>query len=144
MIPATCDRQTGYSQVTVEIAGFAVWLTQKLAFLTGHPLYVNTMNLSPPAARTSPICPYHAPQHAPVIATLYTRQGCHLCDDAQEFLERHGLEVKTIDISGDPELVRRYGDCIPVVVIDGQERFRGRVDPVLLKRLIKSTGKRSY
>jgi glutaredoxin len=65
---------------------------------------------------------------------LYTRQGCHLCDGAAQVLARHGLQFASVDIDADPELRRRYDQCVPVVVIDGKERFRGRVDEVLLRR----------
>ncbi len=71
---------------------------------------------------------------------LYTRRGCHLCDAAKQTLLRHGIAPSEVDIDGDPELSRRYGDCIPVVVIDGQERFRGRVDERLLRRLLSMRG----
>jgi glutaredoxin len=67
---------------------------------------------------------------------LYTRQGCHLCDDAASALAQHGLQVARVDIDQDPALRDRYGQCVPVVVIDGKERFRGRVDELLLRRLI--------
>jgi glutaredoxin len=67
---------------------------------------------------------------------LYTRQGCHLCDDACEVLERHGLKPHVVDIDADPDLVAKYTDCVPVVFIDGRERFRGRVNEVLLRRLL--------
>lgn len=67
---------------------------------------------------------------------LYTRQGCCLCDTAKSVLERHGLMVQEIDIDADPLLRERYTDCVPVVAIDGRERFRGRVDEILLRRLI--------
>ncbi|MBC8351395.1 MAG: glutaredoxin family protein [Planctomycetes bacterium] len=67
---------------------------------------------------------------------LYTRQGCHLCDDAHEILRRHGLVPRSVDIDCDPELVAKYTECVPVVVIDGQERFRGRVNEILLRRLL--------
>jgi glutaredoxin len=69
-------------------------------------------------------------------AQLYTRQGCHLCDDARALLERHGLAVESIDIDADPALRERYDVWVPVVVIDGQERFRGRIDERLLRRLL--------
>lgn len=72
---------------------------------------------------------------APRQAILYTRRGCHLCDDAREVLERHGYSVEPVDIDADPELLARYNHEVPVVWIDGQERFRGRVNEVLLKRL---------
>jgi len=68
---------------------------------------------------------------------LYTRSGCHLCDDAKEVLERHGLAPRLIDIDADPQLQQRYNECVPVVVIDGVERFRGRVNEVLLRRVIR-------
>ena len=68
---------------------------------------------------------------------LYTRQGCHLCDDAKGLLERHGLKPTSVDIDADPALRERYTTCVPVVVIDGKERFRGRVNEVLLKRLLQ-------
>jgi glutaredoxin len=67
---------------------------------------------------------------------LYSRAGCHLCDDAKLVLKRRGLAFRTIDIDSDPGLVSAYGECVPVVVIDGRERFRGRIDPVLLQRLL--------
>ena len=67
---------------------------------------------------------------------LYTRRGCHLCDDAREILVRHGLTPQSVDIDADPGLVAEYTECVPVVFIDGHERFRGRVNEVLLRRLL--------
>jgi glutaredoxin len=73
---------------------------------------------------------------------LYTRQGCHLCDVAAELLARHRLKVQKVDIDQQPELRERYNECVPVVVIDGRERFRGRVDELLLRRILShSQGK---
>ena len=37
----------------------------------------------------------------------------------------------------DPQLLAQYTDCVPVVLIDGKERFRGRIDEVLLRRLLR-------
>ena len=68
--------------------------------------------------------------------TVYTRQGCHLCEDAEQLLANHGLTFESVDVDADPELRARYNECVPVVVIDGVERFRGRVDPRLLRRLL--------
>jgi glutaredoxin len=69
---------------------------------------------------------------------LYTRHGCHLCDEARALLERHGLRPKLVDIDADRQLRERYNECVPVVEIDGRERFRGRVNEVLLRRLLNS------
>jgi glutaredoxin len=67
---------------------------------------------------------------------LYSRQGCHLCDLAAEVLSRHGLTFEVVDIDADPHLRERYNECVPVVVIDGKERFRGRIDELLLRRIL--------
>ena len=69
---------------------------------------------------------------------LFTRTGCHLCDEAEAILIRHGLSPQKLDVDANPELRERYDTCVPVVVIDGKERFRGQVNEVLLKRLLKS------
>jgi glutaredoxin len=78
-----------------------------------------------------------APKSKQVV--LYTRQGCHLCEDALQMLRRHGLRPEMVDIDEHPELRQRYDVCVPVVVIDGRERFRGRVDERLLRRLLNAT-----
>jgi glutaredoxin len=67
---------------------------------------------------------------------LYTREGCHLCDDAAALLTRYGLHFDAVDVDADSELRARYDQCVPVVVIDGRERFRGRIDELLLRRLL--------
>jgi len=72
----------------------------------------------------------------PTSVVLYTRQGCHLCEQALALLRRHGLEPSQVDIDQDPQLRARYDCCVPVVEIDGRERFRGRVDERLLRRLL--------
>ena len=68
--------------------------------------------------------------------TLYTRQGCHLCDEALAVLRRYGITPQLVDIDADPALRKRYNVCVPVVEIDGKERFRGHINEVLLKRLL--------
>lgn len=56
--------------------------------------------------------------------TLYTRRDCPLCDEAAHLLRRlapeFGLEVKEVDIEGDPALLERYRDSIPVIALDGE------------------------
>jgi glutaredoxin len=74
----------------------------------------------------------------PHRVVLYTRQGCHLCEDAKRLLESHGLTPASIDIDADPALRERYDTCVPLVEIDGQIRFRGQVEPVLLRRLLRT------
>jgi 4a-hydroxytetrahydrobiopterin dehydratase len=66
-----------------------------------------------------------------VNVTLYTRGGCSLCEKAKATILASGyaLCLTEVDIDGDPELVRRYNDDVPVVHIDGMEAFRHHVDP---------------
>jgi glutaredoxin len=71
-----------------------------------------------------------------VEAILYTRHGCHLCEQAKQILERHGLSPREVDIDADPALKAKYNECVPVVLIGGKERFRGRIDEMLLRRLL--------
>jgi hypothetical protein len=77
---------------------------------------------------------------------LYTRPGCHLCDLARETLEKHSDSLPPpieVDIDTDPSLHSRFSTCIPVVEIDGKIRFRGRINEVLLRRLIEATPSKS-
>jgi len=76
--------------------------------------------------------------HPTTSVLLYTRIGCHLCDDALQLLRDVGLNPKVVDVDDDPDLVARHGLRVPVIEINGRERFFGRIDPVLLRRLIKA------
>jgi glutaredoxin len=67
---------------------------------------------------------------------LYSRPGCHLCDDARVVLERIGEPFQEIDIESDDELHRRYLERIPVIVLDGQELYDFFVDEQDLRRRV--------
>lgn len=69
---------------------------------------------------------------------LYTRQGCHLCDEAWQMLEGIRQQVELVDVDSDVALVQRYGDRVPVLLIDGRERMWGKFNRVLLRRLFQS------
>ncbi|MCI0359208.1 MAG: glutaredoxin family protein [Planctomycetaceae bacterium] len=73
-------------------------------------------------------------------AIIYTRTGCHLCEEAEQVLLRHGLRPQRINIDANMTLRQRYHQCVPVVWIDGKERFRGRVNEVLLSRILAEKG----
>lgn len=75
--------------------------------------------------------------------TLYGAPQCCLCDDAKAVLDKVRKSVRfdleMVDISGDPELVERYGTEIPVLCIDGVKAFRYRIhEKKLLLLLSKS------
>lgn len=74
----------------------------------------------------------------PIRIVIYSRAQCPCCDDATELLrelsKEFPLTIETIDVDRDEELKRAHGDWVPVVVINGQVRFRGRVPPAMLRR----------
>jgi len=78
--------------------------------------------------------------------TLYTRQGCHLCDDAWLLLQaeqrRHGFPLTAVAIDTEPQLVNLYGEKVPVVAVNGKVRFWGRINRVLLTRLLLAETRR--
>lgn len=75
-----------------------------------------------------------------MIVTLYSRPGCHLCDEAREALGRVRAQVPftvdEINIETDDALHARYLERIPVVALDGEELFDFWVDETALVRRI--------
>lgn len=72
--------------------------------------------------------------------TLYSRPGCHLCDDARAVIAEicRELDEQYVEISIDdePELQRRFAEEIPVTFVDGRQHDFWRVDPVRLRRAL--------
>ncbi len=74
--------------------------------------------------------------------TLIHRQDCPLCDEMLDELKLLGrtLELPSlsvVDVDGDPELVRRYGLHVPVLLLDGTVVCRHRLDAGELRRLLR-------
>ena len=69
--------------------------------------------------------------------TLYTRTGCHLCEEARLVIEQVcdelGEEYAEVDIDSDPALVARFTDEVPVTFVDGSQHDFWRVDPTRLR-----------
>ena len=65
----------------------------------------------------------------PSRVVLYTAPGCHLCGPALEVVRSVcGSDFELVDITTDTALEKRYRERIPVVEVDGVERFRYHVD----------------
>lgn len=68
---------------------------------------------------------------------LYGRPGCHLCDAARQVVEAVCAELGEgwweVDITTDPDLLARYGEEIPVTLVDGRQHDFWRVDPGRLR-----------
>ena len=64
---------------------------------------------------------------------IYSRPGCHLCDEAKAAILSAGctdqFTLEEVNIESDNDLLTKYKYDIPVVVIDGVESFKHRVDP---------------
>ena len=83
----------------------------------------------------------HRPlESAPVRVTLYTREGCYLCGDAQELVARVcaelGQDYKLVDVDQDPALVAQSSDYVPVVEVDGVQQGFWRIDEDRLRRVL--------
>lgn len=71
--------------------------------------------------------------------TLFSRQGCHLCEQAQEIITRvagSGHQVTVIDIDTDPALVDAYTVRVPVIEVDGREIAQYQVDEYTLRNAL--------
>jgi glutaredoxin len=66
-----------------------------------------------------------------VTVTLYTRKGCHLCEDAKDEIRaaarRIRFDYEEFDIDAYPELRQLYDTEVPVVAIDGRKAFKFRL-----------------
>jgi len=76
----------------------------------------------------------------PVEVTLYTRPGCHLCDEAKSLIApliaEFGARLIEVNIDADPELQERYNLDVPVIFLAGRKIAKHRIDPTQFKRLL--------
>jgi glutaredoxin len=73
--------------------------------------------------------------------TLYSRPGCHLCDDMKAAVRRVARDVpftlEEVDISTDPALEAQYGVEIPVLLVNGKKAAKYRIDDRELRRILE-------
>ena len=74
--------------------------------------------------------------------TLYSKPGCHLCDDARAVVEgvcaELGESFDEVDITTSPDLMARYGEEIRVTFVDGRQHDYWRVDADRLRAALTS------
>jgi len=78
------------------------------------------------------------------VVTIYSRPGCHLCEEAKSVVLTSGggnLTIEEINIDEDPALRERYQFDIPVVFINGIKAFKHSVDAREFRRKLKRLGK---
>lgn len=77
----------------------------------------------------------------PRDVTLYSRPGCHLCEEAKEamapVLRQAGGVLHEVNIAGDAELEARYGVDIPVIFIGARKAAKHRVDVKQFRRQLE-------
>jgi glutaredoxin len=80
--------------------------------------------------------------HTVIAVTIYSRQGCHLCEQMKAVVEQVGrsvaIAVEEIDISTDPALEARYGVDIPVLLVGGRKAAKYRVTEEELRRILSA------
>ncbi len=91
-------------------------------------------------------------QQPHLTVTLYTRTGCHLCDDAKKLVARavaatDGATLRVVDIAGHADLEARYGLRIPVVTASAGDEERvlaeGKISDLRLRRALSALDEES-
>ena len=61
------------------------------------------------------------------MVTIYTRKGCHLCERAESIVaearKKIAFDLEFLDIDLSAELKEKYNEVVPVIAIDGRDRF---------------------
>lgn len=79
----------------------------------------------------------------PREVTLYTRPGCHLCEEAKKaianLLREFGAALREVNIENDAVLEERYGWDIPVIFIGARKAAKHRVDVDQFRRQLRES-----
>ena len=83
----------------------------------------------------------HLGAAGPREVTLYTRTGCHLCEEAKAkiapLLREFGATLREVNIDEDPDLKERYGGDIPVIFIGARKAAKHRVDVAQFRKQLR-------
>ena len=81
-----------------------------------------------------------------IVLTLITRRDCHLCEDMATVVDQVVTEMparlEVRDVDGDPDLQNRYGEEVPVLLINGRKAFKYRVLVRDLRRRLRAEQRR--
>jgi glutaredoxin len=84
---------------------------------------------------------------SPLEVTLYTRRGCHLCEEAKQqmapLLAEFGATLRELDVDSDPALAARYTNDVPVVFLGARKVAKHRVDLVQLRRQLADAARQA-
>jgi len=83
----------------------------------------------------------------PLEVTLYTRPGCHLCEEAKAVVEpllaEFGAKLREVNIEGDAVLTERYGWDIPVLFLGSRKAAKHCVDRQQFRRQLMEAREKS-
>ena len=86
------------------------------------------------------------PPAEPLEVTLYTRPGCHLCDEAKlqiaPLLAEFGARLREVNIDADPELHERYNLDVPMIFLADRKLAKHRIDPSQFRRQLLEARRR--
>jgi glutaredoxin len=78
---------------------------------------------------------------APHDVTIYSRPGCHLCEEAKKqiapLLKSCGARLTEINIDTDPELRTLYDYDVPVIFLGARKVAKHKVDLVQFRRQLQ-------
>jgi hypothetical protein len=80
------------------------------------------------------------PHPAEPLVRMYSRTTCGLCDEAREKIlalrDELAFGYEEVFVDGNDDLERRYGLRVPVIEVDGQERFEVQVEETSLREVL--------
>ena len=83
---------------------------------------------------------------APLDVTIYSRPGCHLCEEAKSqiapLLKEFGARLTEIDIDEDPDLRARYDYDVPVIFLGARKAAKHRLDLAQFRRQLRDASAR--
>ncbi len=81
------------------------------------------------------------PAPGALVVTLYTRAGCHLCEEAKQqmapLLAEFAAELREVDVDADPTLRERYTNDVPVIFLGERKVAKHRVDLPQFRRQLQ-------
>ena len=81
-----------------------------------------------------------------IVLTLVSRRDCHLCEDmaavAEGVARARGAELRHLDVDADQELRERFGEEVPVLLVNGRKAFKYRVTESELRRRLDGERRR--
>jgi glutaredoxin len=74
------------------------------------------------------------------LIEIYSRPGCHLCEDAKRVIlaasAHFDFQLFERNVEESAEFESNYGEDIPVVLINGRKAFKHRITPSQLERYL--------